>query len=283
MSTRAWPIFALSDLIENPFAGFWGADERSGATSVPVRAIRLADVSRGGMLDSENLQVRWFNRRETELAKCRPGDLVLVASGMETGSVCAVPEKDSREPVVVTNFLRRLRARPGLDQRWLYHVLSHRRIKSVALVHSGQTSVRNLSRSFFYNLKIPTPPTYEQRRIAAILDTLDDRIRVEELLIHKLERQHEGLLAELVLQRGIRLSAQEHSSPLAQIDAGWSSTRLGDAGKWLSGGTPSTDDPRYWDGEIPWISAASLKKFRINDSERCISTFVVSGGGGLLS
>jgi type I restriction enzyme, S subunit len=53
--------------------------------------------------------------------------------------------------------------------------------------------------------------------------------------------------------------------------SGWRSVPLREAGTWLSGGTPATDDPRYWDGDIPWISAASLKDFHISRSDRCIT------------
>lgn len=58
----------------------------------------------------------------------------------------------------------------------------------------------------------------------------------------------------------------------------WKSVQLKDAGTWLSGGTPFTDNPRYWDGDIPWISAASLKDFRISRSDRRITKLgAVSG------
>lgn len=36
--------------------------------------------------------------------------------------------------------------------------------------------------------------------------------------------------------------------------------------KFASGGTPSRDVPRFWDGDIPWLSAKDLKKFRLDDS-----------------
>jgi type I restriction enzyme S subunit len=58
----------------------------------------------------------------------------------------------------------------------------------------------------------------------------------------------------------------------------WKSVQLKDAGTWLSGGTPFTENPRYWDGDIPWISAASLKDFRISRSDRRITELgAVSG------
>jgi restriction endonuclease S subunit len=65
---------------------------------------------------------------------------------------------------------------------------------------------------------------------------------------------------------------------MSDVSAGWRSVRLKDTGTWLSGGTPFTDDPRYWDGDIPWISAASLKDFRISRSDRCVTELgAVSG------
>jgi type I restriction enzyme, S subunit len=58
---------------------------------------------------------------------------------------------------------------------------------------------------------------------------------------------------------------------MSSLPAGWRSVPLKDLGTWLSGGTPSTDEPRYWDGDLPWISAASMKEFEINDSDRRIT------------
>lgn len=52
---------------------------------------------------------------------------------------------------------------------------------------------------------------------------------------------------------------------------GWQRIRLGDTGAWLSGGTPDTSEPRFWGGDIPWISAASLKNFNLRDSDRRIT------------
>ncbi|MBM7490992.1 restriction endonuclease S subunit [Micromonospora luteifusca] len=53
-----------------------------------------------------------------------------------------------------------------------------------------------------------------------------------------------------------------------ELPEDWMSVRLRDTGTWLSGGTPSTDEPRFWGGDLPWISAASLKEFDIHDSDR---------------
>src|SRR5262249_38279399 len=58
----------------------------------------------------------------------------------------------------------------------------------------------------------------------------------------------------------------------------WPTQRLGDVAVWMSGGTPSTENPDYWGGNIPWISAASLTDFNIKDSERRLTALGVRNG-----
>ena len=47
----------------------------------------------------------------------------------------------------------------------------------------------------------------------------------------------------------------------------WRETTLGEATDFLSGGTPSTDRADYWGGNVPWVSAKDMKRFRIDDTE----------------
>lgn len=63
---------------------------------------------------------------------------------------------------------------------------------------------------------------------------------------------------------------------------GWRRVLLKDTGRWLSGGTPSTSNDAYWDGDIPWISGASLKEFRLADSERRLTRLGAENGSRLV-
>ncbi len=58
----------------------------------------------------------------------------------------------------------------------------------------------------------------------------------------------------------------------------WSELTLGRAGRWLSGGTPRTSEPRYWNGDIPWISSGSLTSFDITDADRRVTTLGAANG-----
>ncbi|HKI90038.1 MAG TPA: restriction endonuclease subunit S [Draconibacterium sp.] len=47
----------------------------------------------------------------------------------------------------------------------------------------------------------------------------------------------------------------------------WKEYKLGQVTKWSSGGTPPKNDEKYWNGDIPWISASSMNGKRYNDSK----------------
>jgi len=69
---------------------------------------------------------------------------------------------------------------------------------------------------------------------------------------------------------------------MRDLPYGWSSVPLGDAATWFSGGTPRTSEPKYWNGEIPWISAASLNRFYITDSDRRVTALGAANGTRLV-
>lgn len=62
----------------------------------------------------------------------------------------------------------------------------------------------------------------------------------------------------------------------------WHTARLADLAQWTSGGTPRTSEPSYWDGDIPWISAASLKDFFISNSDRNVTAEGAANGTRLV-
>jgi type I restriction enzyme S subunit len=62
------------------------------------------------------------------------------------------------------------------------------------------------------------------------------------------------------------------------LPKGWSTRPLAAAGRWLSGGTPSRNNPDYWGGTIPWISAKSLTAFDLEDAEDKLTEDGVNNG-----
>lgn len=53
---------------------------------------------------------------------------------------------------------------------------------------------------------------------------------------------------------------------------------LGSVTKWLSGGTPNRAVDHYWNGDIPWISASTLKESEVSNSDQCVTKEAVALG-----
>lgn len=62
----------------------------------------------------------------------------------------------------------------------------------------------------------------------------------------------------------------------------WPKTRLGDVSEIVSGSTPKTGVPEYWDGDIPWVTPADLSKLEshfIADTPRKLTSSGLRNSG----
>ena len=118
--------------------------------------------------------------------------------------------------------------------RWCYWLL-----QSIGLDRlDSSTGVPGLNRNDAYIIKVKIPPLPEQRRIAEILDTIDEAIQKTEALISKLKAMKQGLLHDL-LTRGLDKNGklrdlkahpeQFKNSPLGRIPREWDVISLGDS------------------------------------------------------
>ena len=136
-------------------------------------------------------------------------------------------------------------------------------------------------------LRICLPTLVEQRVIAEILSSLDDKIELNRQTNETLEGMaraifkswfvdFEPVLAKAAGHQPVGMDADtaalfpDHfkDSPLGKVPKGWEAGSLLDHACLLSGGTPKTDEPDYWGGRVPWASA--------KDVSQCGETFLIS-------
>ena len=61
----------------------------------------------------------------------------------------------------------------------------------------------------------------------------------------------------------------------------WTKRRLGELVKFYSGGTPNKSKAEYWNGDIPWISAKTMKSDHVSTSELFITQAGLESGSKL--
>src|SRR5690606_9817306 len=102
---------------------------------------------------------------------------------------------------VVGSTVCRLRPKPGIDAAFLFWLLSWH-FDWIQARRSG-TGVPHVPADIGHSLVLSYPADLrEQRRIAQVLDTIDEAIRLAEQVVAKLEQVGRGLLRDL-LSRGI--------------------------------------------------------------------------------
>jgi len=142
------------------------------------------------------------------------------------------------------------------------------------------TTFLEISGREFKEILVPRPAKTVQRRIAAILDTLDDAIRRTEQVIAKLQQMKQGLLHDL-LTRGVDengdLRPQPSEAPhlykdssLGRIPREWDVKRVEEALTFLldfRGRTPKKLGMEWGGGDIPALSAKNVRVGRIDLEE----------------
>lgn len=172
------------------------------------------------------------------------------------------------KPIATNQAIAALLAPYNLESTLLVHLLEFNRAKLVR--SASQTTQANISATVLksFVLKVPKQKS-EQRRIAEILDTLDETIRKTEALIGKLKQVKAGLLHDL-LTRGIDEQGQLRNpathpeqfkdSPLGRIPREWRVGQIKDLATNLDGKrVPLKQDEREkMKGEIPYYGASGI-------------------------
>lgn len=102
------------------------------------------------------------------------------------------------------------------------------------------------------SIEIYLPPLDTQRRISDILSTYDDLIENNRKQIKLLEEAAQRLYQEWFID--LRFPGHEHTKIVDGLPEGWEIYRFSDKVDIMSGGTPKTDNPNYYNGTIPFYT-----------------------------
>lgn len=138
--------------------------------------------------------------------------------------------------------------------------------------HVNPGAVPSLSEAYQSILPLPVPPLEEQRAIARFLDhktaQIDALIAKKQTLLDKLAEQRSSLINQAVT-KGLNDAVPMKESGVAWLDEiprHWETKRLRFLMTMSGGLTPRTSEPRYWGGDIPWVSPKDMKSERLSSS-----------------
>ncbi|MFI3318691.1 MAG: restriction endonuclease subunit S [Rikenellaceae bacterium] len=140
--------------------------------------------------------------------------------------------------------------------RYLFRSPQYR--KEVSILAQGAIRY-NISKTTFKKLELFFPEDIEeQTRIAECLSSLDDAISGVSDKIEALKEYKKGLMQQLFPAEGKTTPAFRF--PEFKDSEEWESHSIKSVCSSYSGGTPSTTEPKYYGGTIPFIRSAEINK-----------------------
>jgi type I restriction enzyme S subunit len=142
----------------------------------------------------------------------------------------------------------------------------------------------NLNTDTIGDIRIGVPPLDELQTINLFLDRetakIDALIAEQERLIALLKEKRQAVISHAVT-KGLDPNASMRDSGikwLGEVPAHWEIRPLKHLVSCASGGTPSKDNPAYWNGDLPWASAKDLKADVLKDTADHISEWAIRDG-----
>ena len=117
----------------------------------------------------------------------------------------------------------------------------------------------SLKSSDIEDLEIVLPSLAEQKRIASILSSLDNKIALNVRINHNLEEQAQALYKSWFVDFVPFMDERFVDSELGKIPEGWHVGTLSELGDIVAGGTPSKAKPEYYTNNgIAWLTPKDL-------------------------
>lgn len=252
---KNWKKFKLSDVCDTQYGFTTSATDEDTGT----RFLRITDIA-GDRLNWETVPFCEIEDREKAKYLLKEGDIVVARTGATVGF--AKQMRHGLPNAVFASYLVRLTVKSGFDKRFIGCLVESTFYKDYINAIAGGAAQPNANAQDLVSLKLTLPPLPLQTRIAQILSRYDRLIENCEQQIAALEATARQVYREwFVRGRGPGGAVEE-----------WEEGKFTDFIKIHSGGTPKTDVPQYWDGDINWFSPADASEsFYVTSTDKTIT------------
>jgi type I restriction enzyme, S subunit len=166
---------------------------------------------------------------------------------------------------------------------------------------SDKSSVPGVNRNDLHRLAVLLPALAEQKRIAHVLGTLDDKIDLNRRMSATLEAMSRAIFKSWFVdfdpvrqkaagKQPVGMDAQTaalfpdsfEDSEIGEVPKGWRVLALPEVADIMSGGTPRKSDAAFWGGDIPWVSPKVMTHIHVDDSIDRVTQAAVGNGTRLV-
>lgn len=253
-----WETLMLSEITDEKRPISYGIVQTGPNVPSGVRCLRVLDINNGkvnktGLITTSN-QIS-FSYKRTIL---QAGDLVMPLRG-KVGDI-GIIDND----LVGSNLTRGvalISVQPNWSPTFCRQTISSEESRKRLEQSMNGSALQEIPIATLRSFRVPLPPTKaEQEAISEALSDADALIESLEQLIAKKRQIKQGAMQELLTPP--QGSGQTGKKRLPGFSGEWEVKTLGELAMIRSGGTPSTSQPQFWDGDIPWCTPTDITALR---------------------
>ena len=175
----------------------------------------------------------------------------------DTLKVLAVTEKEFEDSYILSTGFQGVIPKSG-DVRFLKQIFLSPFFNAEKDVRAKGSTMKAVNNSDVKNIPTLVPPEKEQRKIADILETIDESIRNADSDIRSTQNLMNGLMRDLFV-RGIG-HAKYKKTELGELPVGWTIDRLDTVARVERGkfSHRPRNAPEFYGGEIPFIQTGDV-------------------------
>lgn len=240
---------------------FSSSDSRSNG----IRWVKIADVGIKKMKEDSLSFLPFDYKKKYSNFLLNENDYVLALTRPILNNQLKIAKVNSNfHNSLLNQRVGKLESNQNID--FVYQLLQRNNIVSKIEVNIAGSDPPNLSPKEINNLKTNIPSLPEQEKIASFLLEVDTKIEKLEKKKELLSQHKKGMMQKLFSKK-LRFK-DENGNDYPE----WEEKKLGEIGEVIAGGTPSTENSEYWNGNINWFTPTEIgKKKYLFESNRKIT------------
>ena len=225
----------------------------------PDKVVKITNIEPPlvNMTNLVGVDLSKYNRNNLAKFIVKRSDYVLAMTGATIGKLGRISNDDI---AYINQRVLKFKPNDGVDKDYLFFILSESKFSQYILNHIDSESAQaNISAKTIGQYEFELPPLDVQKRISAILGSLDNKIELNEKINQNLEAQAQAIFKSWFVDFDPFKNGKFVDSELGKIPEGWRVGTLADVVKINSGKRPiNKRDVRDIRFQIPIIGASGI-------------------------
>jgi putative type I S-subunit protein len=257
--TDTWEQRKLTDFVDF-YAGLTYTP--SGVQETGTLVLRSSNVSNGEIVDADNVYVC---PEVVNVENVQVGDIVVV---VRNGSRSLIGKhaqiKRFMPNTVIGAFITGIRSE---CPEFTNALLNTPNFDEEISLNMGAT-INQITGYMFSKMEFHIPNLDEQNKIGEFFENLDHLITLHQRKYDKLTNVKKSMLEKMFPKNGSNVPEIRFKG----FTDAWKQRKLGDIADIVGGGTPSTENQSYWNGDIDWYAPAEIAdQIYANSSQKKIT------------